>query len=153
MPQNVCSKLSASFCALLRTLLLVTNKYIPSDSFLVGSNPEKFNEDSNNFFTFSFSLLDIFTIGTIAIFCRNMLYRRMMLRIVPCFDNDWIPYRINRNFELTSLDIMRNKFFNILALLGDVRISYANVVTLSFPFSSPTSLLYKSKAGITIFSC
>ena len=63
----------------------------------------KYNEDSDNFFTFSFSLLDIFTIGTIAIFCRNMLCWNIMLRIVPCFDDDWISYGINRSFELLSL--------------------------------------------------
>ena len=67
MPQHFCSKLSASFCALLRTLLLVISRYIPSASFLVGSNPDKYDEDSNNFFTLSFSMLDILIIGTITL--------------------------------------------------------------------------------------
>ena len=80
-------------------------------------NSEKYNEDSNNFFTFSFSVLDVFTIGTIAIFCRNMLCWRIMLRIVPCFDKDWMPYGINLIFEGPSLDILHNKFFNMLALV------------------------------------
>ena len=48
--------------------LLVTNKYIASESYLVGLNPEKYNEDSNNFFTLPFSSLDILAIGAIAIF-------------------------------------------------------------------------------------
>ena len=62
-----------------------------------------------------------------------------------------MSYGINHSFELPSLDILHNRLFNMLALVGDVRISYANVVSLSFPFPSPNSLLYKSKVGITIF--
>ena len=58
---------------------------------------------------------------------------------------------MNRSFELPSFDILHNRFFNMLELVGDVQISYANVATLSFPFPSPISLLYKSKAGITFF--
>ena len=115
-------------------------------------NSEKYNEDSNNFFTFYFSVLDIFTIVTIAIFFRNMLCWRIVLRIVPCFDKDWMSYGINLSFELPSLDILHNRFFNMLALVGDIRISYAHVGTLPFPFPSLTSLLYKSKGSITMFS-
>ena len=66
--------MSVSFCVLLITLLLVISKSIPSDYFLVGSNPEKYKEDSNSFFTLYFSLLFILMIGTITIFCRNILY-------------------------------------------------------------------------------
>ena len=71
--QNFYNKLSVSFCALLITLVLVISKYIPSDVFLVGSNLDKYKEDSNSFFTFSFSLFLILMIGAIAIFCRNIL--------------------------------------------------------------------------------
>ena len=74
-----------------------------------------------------------------------MLCCRMMLRIDPCFDKDWMTCGINLSFELPSLDILHNIFFNLLALVGDVRISYANVVTLSLLFQSPTSLLYYSQ--------
>ena len=84
----MCSNLSASFCALFTTLLFVIRRYIPSASFLVGSNPEKYNEDSNNFLTCYFSLVEILMIGTIAMFCRNKLCCKIMLRIVPCFESD-----------------------------------------------------------------
>lgn len=36
-PKKKITRLSPSFCALLITLLFVINKYIPSDSFLMGS--------------------------------------------------------------------------------------------------------------------
>ena len=53
--------------------------------------------------------------------------------------------------ELPSLDILQSRFLSVFALFGDVFISYAYVVTLSFPLPSPISLLYKLNVGITIF--
>ena len=86
-------------------------------------------------------------------FCRNMLCCRIIFFNVPSLDSDWIPYGMNLKFEFPSLNIFYSRFLNMFALLGDVLISYAKVVIRSFPLPSPISLLYKSKAGMTIFCC
>ena len=58
---------------------------------------------------------------------------------------------MNLSFDSSSLNILHSKFFNMFLLVGDVRISYAKVVILSFPLSSPSCLLYEPKAGMTMF--
>ena len=41
----------------------------------------------------------------------------------PCFDNDCMPYGMNRSFKLPSLGNFQSRFFNMLPLSGEVRIS------------------------------
>ena len=43
---------------------------------------------------------------------------------------------MNLKLELHSLDILQSRFLSMFALFGDVLISYAYVVTRSFPLPS-----------------
>ena len=70
-PQIFDNRLSASFCALLIKILFVINRYILSDTFLIGSSPKKYNEVPKS--SISSSLLLLLIIGTITIFCKNSL--------------------------------------------------------------------------------
>ena len=90
-------------------------------------------------------------IGTIVVFCKNILCWKIIFFIVPCFDNDYILYGTKLKFESPSFKKLHKRFFSNLVLLGEIRISQTKVVTLSFPLLSSITLLYKSKAGIVIF--
>ena len=90
------------------------NRYIPSDTFLIGFNPEKYKENLNSSFTFSLSLLFMLIIDTIAILCKNILCWNMMFFIVSCFDNDWIPYEMKRSFDFPLLEILHKRFFSMI---------------------------------------
>ena len=90
-------------------------------------------------------------IGTITIFCKNKLCWRLFLLIIPCFDRDSITHGTKLKLESPPLEILLGKFFIVFLLVGEVRILYANVVTISLPSPSPISLPYRTKAGIMIF--
>ena len=51
---------------------------------------------------------------------------------------------------VSSKEILQRRFLSMYAFVGAHLISYENVVTQSFPFPSPISRLYRSKAGMMI---